>query len=69
MFDRLMQRMDRHFFSRQYFHGSSDTAELNIRGWVLIYNFTPSNPMTIKKYQGKNVQQTDLMALPIARIG
>jgi hypothetical protein len=53
MLDRLMQRMDRHLFSTQYFHGSSDTAELNIRGWALIYNFTPSNPMTIKKYQGK----------------
>ena len=53
MLDRLMQRMDRHLFSTQYFHGSSDTAELNIRGWALIYNFTPSNPMTIKKHQGK----------------
>ena len=53
MLDRLMQRMDRHLFSTQYFHGSSDTAELNIRGWALLYNFTPSNPMTIKKHQGK----------------
>jgi hypothetical protein len=53
MLDRLMQRMDRHLFSTQYFHGSATTAELNIRGWALIYNFTPSNPMTIKKYQGK----------------
>jgi len=53
MLDRLMQRMDRHLFSTQYFHGSYATAELNIRGWTLIYNFTPSNPMTIKKYQGK----------------
>ena len=53
MLDRLMQRMDRHLFSTQYFHSSSDTAELNIRGWALIYNFTPSNPMTIKKHQGK----------------
>ena len=32
---------------------SNYTAELNIRGWALIYNFTPSNLMTIKKYQGK----------------
>lgn len=53
MLDRLMQRMDRHLFSTQYFHGSYATAELNVRGWALIYNFTPSNPMTIKKYQGK----------------
>jgi hypothetical protein len=48
-----MQRMDRHLYSTQYFHGSYATAELNIRGWALIYNLTPSNPMTIKKYQGK----------------
>jgi hypothetical protein len=53
MLDRLMQRMDRHLFSTQYFHGSYTTAELNIRGWALIYNFTPSNPMTIKSILGK----------------
>jgi hypothetical protein len=52
MLDRLMQRMDRHLFSTQYFHGSLSTAELNIRGWALIYNFAPSNPMTVKKYAG-----------------
>jgi hypothetical protein len=51
--DRLMQRMDRHLFSTQYFHGSFDAANLNIRGWALIQNFTPSNPMTVKKYHGK----------------
>ena len=27
-------------------------AELNIRGWALIYNFAPSNPLTIKKHNG-----------------
>lgn len=52
MLDRLMQRMDRHLFITQYFHGSLSTAELNIRGWALIYNFAPSNPMTVKKYAG-----------------
>ena len=52
MLDRLMQRMDRHLFSTQYFHGSLEASELNIRGWALIYNFAPSNPMTIKKYLG-----------------
>jgi len=53
MLDRLMQRMDRHLFSTQYFHGSVTAANLNIRGWALIYNFTPSNPQTVKKYLGK----------------
>jgi len=49
MLDRLMQRMDRHLFSTQYFHGSLSSAELSIRGWALILNFAPSNPTTIKK--------------------
>jgi hypothetical protein len=53
MLDRVMQRMDRHLFGTQYFHGGRATAELNIRGWALIYNFAPSNPMTVKKHLGK----------------
>ena len=52
LIDRLMQRMDRHIFNIQYFHGKIDSAELNIRGWALIHNFTPSNPFTVKKYNG-----------------
>lgn len=52
MTDRLMKRMDRHLFSTQYFHGTFSSAELNIRGWVLINNFAPSNPLTVKKYGG-----------------
>ncbi|MFV9644568.1 MAG: hypothetical protein ACNYWU_01980 [Desulfobacterales bacterium] len=52
MIDRLMQRMHRHLLSTQYFHGSLSTAELSIRGWVLINNFAPSNPWTIKQHDG-----------------
>ena len=52
MTDRLMQRMDRHLFSCQYFHGSMLSAELSIRGWALIKNFAPYNPGTIKKLNG-----------------
>lgn len=51
--DRLMRFMDRHIFSHQSFHSSSIKATLNIRAYALIYNFTPSNPYTIKKYDGK----------------
>ena len=51
--DRLMRFMDRHIFSHQNFHGSSIKATLNIRAFALIYNFTPSNPYTIKKHDGK----------------
>ena len=52
MLDRLMQRMDRHLFSTQYFHGSMEAAERSIRGWALIHNFAPYNPRTVKKYDG-----------------
>ena len=52
MIDRLMKSMDRHLFTICYFHGSITSAELNIRGWVLIYNFAPSNPLTVKKHKG-----------------
>ncbi len=52
MIDRLMQRMDKHIFSTQYFHGSNSSTELGIRAWSLIHNFTPSNPITIKNHNG-----------------
>ncbi len=52
MLDRLMRRMDRHLFNMQYFHGFMSSAELCIRGWALILNFAPSNPHTVKKYDG-----------------
>lgn len=49
MVDRLMQRMDRHLFSIQYFHGTMQAANLSIRAWVLIQNFAPLNPWTVKQ--------------------
>jgi len=52
MIDRLMQRMDRHLFTTQYFHGSLQAAELSIRGWALIQNFAPWNPRTVKIHDG-----------------
>jgi hypothetical protein len=52
MVDRLMQRMDRHLFSAQYFHGTTESANLSIRGWALIQNFAPCNPRTIKNHSG-----------------
>lgn len=52
MLDRLMQRMDRHLFSSQYFHGTLESANLSIRGWTLIQNFAPSNPYTVQIHNG-----------------
>ena len=49
---RLMRLLSKHLFCRQYFHGSLETAELSIREWVLIQNLAPSNPYTIKKFNG-----------------
>jgi hypothetical protein len=50
--ERLMRMTDRHLFNTQYFHGFISSAELGIRGWALIHNFAPSNPYTVKKYDG-----------------
>lgn len=53
MLDRLMQRMDRHLFHSQYFHGNLASANLGIRAWALISNFAPSNPRTVQKHEGQ----------------
>ena len=52
MVDRLMRPMDKYLFCSQYFQGHLETAELSIRAWVIIQNFAPSNPYTIKKFNG-----------------
>jgi hypothetical protein len=52
MLDRLMQRMDRHLFAAQYFHGNLKSADLNMRAWALIHNFAPFNPRTIELNKG-----------------
>jgi len=51
--DRLMGLMDRHLFTMRYFHGKDQVAsEYSIRSWALIYNFAPSNPITIRINKG-----------------
>lgn len=52
MLDRLMQRMDRYLFAGQYFLGNLNSANLSMRGWVLIQNFAPFNPRTIEVHNG-----------------
>jgi len=44
--------MDKYLFNTQYFHGSLESAEFSIRAYALIQNFAPSNPRTIKKFNG-----------------
>ena len=51
--DRLMDGMDRFLFSARYFHGTAQSAELSIRAYALLHNFTPSCPKVVKKYNGQ----------------
>jgi len=69
MLDRLMQRMDMHLFSAQYFHGFLSSAELNIRAWALILNFAPLNPITIKNITEPRVHLNDLTTFGIMTTG
>ncbi len=52
MLDRVMRPMNRYFFDGQHLHGSIDTNEKHVRGWALLWNFTPWNPATTKKNNG-----------------
>ena len=49
MVDRLMRRMDRFLFNRQYFHRSLPAAELSIRAWAILHNFRPYSPRAVGK--------------------
>lgn len=53
MVDRLMKVLDRAFFAGQYFHGSLGAAERRVRSLSLLWNFCPSSPTTVRKYQGQ----------------
>lgn len=53
MVDRLMKFLDRACFNGQYFHGTLASAELRVRALALLWNFCPSSPRTVSKYQGQ----------------
>ena len=53
MIDRLMKFLDRACFSAQYFHGTLESGRQRVRGWALLWNFSPSSPETVKKHHGK----------------
>jgi hypothetical protein len=53
MVDRLMKFLDRACFNAQYFHGTFEAAESRVRALALLWNFCPSSPSTVRKYQGK----------------
>lgn len=41
MIDRLMRWIDRSLFTRQYFHGTLQSANQTIRAWALLRNYYP----------------------------
>ena len=53
MVDRLMKFLDRACFNGQYFHGMLESAESRVRSLALLWNFCPSSPGTVKKYEGQ----------------
>jgi hypothetical protein len=69
MIDRLMQRMDRHLLTTQYFHGALQAAELSIRGWALIQTFAPWKPRTIKIHADIRVHLKASINFDIMKIG
>lgn len=52
MLDRIMRSMNRYFFDSQHLHGSSTASHRHVRGWALLWNFTPWNPATTKANGG-----------------
>jgi hypothetical protein len=49
MIDRLMDRQDRFLYIMKYFHGHFISAELGIRSWVILMNFSPYCPRATNK--------------------
>jgi hypothetical protein len=52
MLDRVMRPMHRYFFDGQHLHGRRPTSERHVRGWALLWNFTPWHPATAKANAG-----------------
>ena len=52
MVDRLMKLFDRACFNAMYFHGTLESAKQRVRAWAILYNFCPSSPTIVKKYNG-----------------
>jgi hypothetical protein len=52
MLDRVMRPMHRYFFDSQHLHGGLATNEKHVRGWALLWNFTPWHPAVTKANHG-----------------
>jgi hypothetical protein len=52
MLDRVMRGMNRYFFDCQHLHGGIAANNQHVRGWALLWNFTPWSPATVKANNG-----------------
>lgn len=52
MLDRVMRPMNRYFFDTQHLHGRPQANTTHVRGWALLWNFTPWNPATTRNNDG-----------------
>lgn len=52
MLDRMMKLMKKSIKNAQYFHANNHKATLYMRAFAIIYNFSPSAPLTIKRHGG-----------------
>jgi hypothetical protein len=52
MLDRVMRPMNRYFCDCQHLHGGRTANTHHVRGWALLWNFTPWNPATTKDNAG-----------------
>lgn len=48
-----MTCLDRACCNSQYFHGTVESAESRVRALGLLWNFCPSSPGTVRKYNGQ----------------
>jgi hypothetical protein len=48
LLDRVMRPLYRYLFAGQHLHGQTASNERHLRGWALLWNFTPWHPATTK---------------------
>ena len=50
--DQVMRSLTRHVYACGHFYASLATTTAPVRGFVLLYNFTPSSPSVRQKHPG-----------------
>lgn len=55
--DRPMNLLDRYLYQTRYFHGHVSSANLKIRAWAMLYNFSPFGERTQKQNKKSRFEQ------------